>query len=363
MLDAALLPAMRIVLLGYGAVAQTYYAPALRQLEREGLVRLVGVYDAVAERALAAHKRFPDALVLERLDDCSKHAAELAIVASPNRYHAEQAIHLLASGLSVLCEKPMATSVEEADRMVAAAASAERVLCVGNFRRFFPAMQAVSTLLANQTLGLPLEFDFSEGGRFAWGATSPALFHRAEAGGGVLIDMGVHHVDLLVWWFGEPIDVDFEDDAMGGVEANCTLRLRFDGGMTGRVRLSRDHRLPNRCRIRCERGSIAWDVWDKTRAEALDLEIPGVEAPVSGVLRGARTVEQSFIAQLRNVVRAVRGVEPAAVSGEIAVATLRVIERAYREARPMSMPWLSDDEQRGLDRIRGVCREGAAWPA
>jgi predicted dehydrogenase len=65
-----------------------------------------------------------------------------------------------------------------------------------------------------------------EGGQFDWPVRSTGYFTRAQSGGGVLQDIGTHVLDLLAWWFGEPEALLYEDDAMGGVEANCRIRVR-----------------------------------------------------------------------------------------------------------------------------------------
>lgn len=359
-----------VALIGCGAVSEAYYAPAVEELHKEGLVRLTALYDPVPERVGAIKALFPSAVVMRDIDECAALGAELAIVASPNRYHAEHTVRLLSLGIAVLCEKPMATSVADAETMVAAAAAAGRPLAVGLFRRFFPAMQAVRFMVAERTLGTAIDFDFSEGGRFAWASASAALFRRADTGGGVLIDLGSHLIDLLVWWFGEPLGVDYEDDAMGGVEANCTLTLSFSDGTNGRLCLSRDHALPNRCVIHCQRGWIGWNVWDKTRADELQFGAPGLDFEIDGLLHQlqttrsllpARNMEQCFVAQIRNVARAARGLEAVAVPGDAAIASLRVIERAYQRARPLSMPWLSTRERQEVDSLRSLREEGRAW--
>jgi len=352
-----------MALIGCGAVSQTYYAPALRELQRENVVRLVALYDVRREAVEAMRAHFPDASVVPEIEECAQLGVELAVVASPNRHHADHATRLLSLGMAVLCEKPLATSVAQAEAMVAAAARAGRPLVVGHFRRFFPAMQAVHSMIEQGTLGRALAFDFSEGGRFAWPAASAALFSRADAGGGVLIDLGTHLIDLLVWWFGEPTVLDYEDDALGGIEANCRLTLQFAGEIRGYIRLSRDHPLPNRCVVRCERGSMQWNVWDKTRADELQLVLAGGKVTVDGVLRETRNMERSFIAQIRNAAQAARGLEQPTVPGEAAIATLRVVERAYRVARPMPMAWLSERERAEVARLRPPLLGAETWTA
>jgi predicted dehydrogenase len=101
-------------------------------------------------------------------------------------------------------------------------------------------------------------FEISEGGQFNWPAQSASFFQKSNSQGGVLADLGVHVLDLLIWWFGMPEKVGYEDDAMGGLEANCRLELEFAGGVSGTVRLSRDTQLsqPDNHRMRARLGAV-----------------------------------------------------------------------------------------------------------
>src|SRR5438552_10737474 len=100
-----------------------------------------------------------------------------------------------------------------------------------------------------------------EGGPFDWPVASYRYFSRSEAGGGVLLDIGTHCLDLLIWWFGMPSDITYVDDSMGGIEANCFLVLQY-ADFEARIRLSRDWGQPNLYRLEGDHGSISWTVND-----------------------------------------------------------------------------------------------------
>ena len=243
---------------------------------------------------------------MSELSGLSKHAFDLAIVASPHSLHAAQSIHLLEAGVSVLCEKPMATSADDASAMARAAAASRGLLAIGLVRRFFPAAQAIRSMLSQRMLGEISSFEFSEGSAsFGWPAASRGYFDRQEAQGGVLMDIGVHALDLLQWWLGRPAIVAFADDAMGGIEANCLIHCRLAGGATGTLRLSRDCALANRYTIRGTRGPLDASDADRLirpcRFVAGDRFRPTQPADSS--------FERSFLDQPRNVVAALRGTE------------------------------------------------------
>lgn len=355
---------LNVALAGCGAVAATYYGPALQTLEKAHLVHVKALIDPDAASRMALHKRFPHAATWSGVDRIAAPEFDLAIVASPPHVHAEQTLALLRAGVAVLCEKPMAASPEAAEAMVAGAEAADRLLAIGMVRRFFPAAQMIYELLAAQTLGPVLSFTYAEGDPFTWPAQSDSFFRRSTAQGGVLMDVGVHVFDLLTWWWGVPVEVDYADDAMGGVEANCRAMLTFAGGHTGEVRLSRDGSLANLLEIRCARGMIRWDVKTTDRVQVafdnvhLELDAAVLEQAGAGSLPIPRSFEQSFLHQLLNVTAAVRGEEEARVPGAAGLPSLRLIAHCYATRRLLGMGWLGPEEQAAAHRLN---RAGAAW--
>lgn len=332
-----------VALVGCGAVAQRYYGPALQALEAAGWLRVVALHDPNPAMRQTLRQRFPTAHEAEVFAAAYADAPELAIVASPPAVHAEQSIELLRAGVSVLCEKPLARTVAEAEAMIAAAADASAVLAVGMVRRHFPATQKIHELLAASALGSDITFDVQEGVVFRWPVASAAYFQKTS--GGVLMDIGVHALDLLIWWFGEPVEIAYEDDAMGGIEVNCRLRCQFASGVRGELRLSRDCALPNHYVLRGTEGTIRWPVNEANRLEIGSRRSPYVlNAQLEEDGAPAAPFEQSFMQQICNVIEAVRGDAEPRVSAADALGSLRAIERCYRHRKPMPMPWLAPGE-------------------
>jgi len=273
--------------------------------------------------------------------------ADLVVLASPPACHAEQGIALLRQGRSVLCEKPLATTLVEGQALVDAAAASIAILAAGMLRRFFPAAQAIRRLLAEGTLGEIVAVEVQEGNVFRWPAASAAYFARRGGAGGVLSDIGVHALDLLCWWLGEPTEVAYEDDAMGGIEANCRIRCRFAGGAAGTIRLSRDCALANRYVLRGTRGAVSWPV---NEANRLELSLAGARHTLAAQLetagRPAAHFEQCFIDQILNVLAATRGEGPLHVPAVEALASLRLVERCHAGRSVMAMGWLDAREAR-----------------
>lgn len=181
------------------------------------------------------------------------------------------------------------------------------------------------------------------------------LFEKKHSEGGVLLDLGVHVLDLISWWFGEPSEIRYLDDAMGNLEANCQLQLSYPSGVSGEVRLSRDTPFANRYVIAFERGEVSWRVGE---ANQLDVRFSDTPFQLTGELRHpaansdhsapvgplANSYHQSFVSQILNVVAAVRGLEPLQVPVEEALPSQRLIDRCYSNRQQIPMPWLSPAE-------------------
>ena len=338
---------LRLALVGCGAISELYYAPAIQEAARFTSLEVVVLCDPSSERLELLQQSFPTAHTVTAFEEVLGLGVHLAVVASPPRFHAQQVKGLLSAGVHVLCEKPMASSVAEAESMIAAARAANRVLAVGLFRRYFPALQAIYFLVRGGDLGAPQSFSFSEGGAFNWPAASASFFQKHHTQGGVLLDLGVHVLDLVCWWFGEPSNLTYEDDAMGNLEANCLLHLSYPSGLEGHVRLSRDTAIANRYSIQFAGGDVTWSVGDANHLNVRFNDLP-VEWRTELWSNNcpAPTYSHSFVHQLLNVAAAARGTESVRVPGEEGIRSLRLIDTCYHNRKLMALPWLTQAESR-----------------
>lgn len=333
---------MRILSIGCGAITQTHYVPALHSLG----VEIVALLDPSDRSVAEVQKLCPSALRVATIAEARACGADAAIVASPSAYHASQAIEAMEAGLHVLCEKPMAGTVAEAEAMLEASRRTEKLLAIGLFRRFFPSSRAIGDFIRSEALGRLRNYTIAEGGLFNWQAASPTFFQKEHAHGGVLHDVGVHVLDLVIDWLGEPEDFCYGDDAAGGLETNCLLQLHHRRGLSGSVRLSRDYTTANRYFFEFERGWIGWRGGQADRIEIglYDCETVGTIAlanptrhwgqPAPG--SAAITYAQSFTAQIQNFLRAINGSESLVVPGEEGIRSLRLIEACYSARKEMA---------------------------
>lgn len=347
---------VKVAVVGCGAIAEHFYARILQELEASGEAKVVSLTDPSAARRAALRAMLPGAGETESIEQALEQRPDLAIVASPPRFHAAQTLFFLERKVAVLCEKPMSATLSEAEEMARASERTGTPLAVGLFRRFYPTSETVRALVREQTFGRVLRIDVTEGGPFNWPAASASFFRKAESQGGVLADLGAHVLDLLIWWFGYPEEFRYEDDAMGGLEANCVVELRFAGGVEGRVRLSRDTKVQNGYALRAERGVIRWQAGTPNK---LEVEGPGGwtwESQLKSAVGIWKSPDyhESFARQLVDVLDCLRTGRAMRVPGPEGVLSLRLIEACYRSRKLMAMPWLSAAETKRARELAGV---------
>lgn len=325
---------LRLAVVGCGAVAERVHLPALARSHSAEAAILV---DTSAQRAGRLAAAFD---VRRTAADFRSVIGEIdaAIVGVPHHLHASIAGALLAAGVPVLVEKPMALTTIDCDTMVEAADRTGTVLAIGLLRRCAPALRWVKQALDAGAIGRVESFDLREGSVYAWPVTSEGMF-RPE-GGGVLADAGAHVLDMVLWWFGGWRMLSYQDDARGGVEANCLIELETTSGVRGRIELSRTRTMRNACVIRGALGTI--EVGTKTDAM---VSLAYHDAPALGgrpVLAGQTppaSLVDLFEPQLDQFVRAVRFGERPVVDGREGRRSIQMIEACYRTRQPWFLPW------------------------
>ena len=168
----------------------------LEAVASSGLAEVAAIADASPELAAAARKAAPAALAAS-LDDLLALDLDGIVIATPSALHAEQAIAALRRGLAVFCQKPLARTAAEAQQVVATAQEADRLLCVDMSYRFTVGMQRIRALIQAGALGEVYAADLAF--HNAYGPDKPWFYDPALSGGGCLMDLGIHLVDLALW--------------------------------------------------------------------------------------------------------------------------------------------------------------------
>lgn len=339
---------IRLAVLGCGAITREGHLPAV---VNHPDVCLVALIDRDVGRAEALRR----SLGL----DCEVKAdyrlvlgqVEAVINALPNHLHAPVTLEALRRGVHVLCEKPLAITTSEAVDCCQVADNHGVLLAAGMNRRFEAGQLLLRLTLQDGLLGRLQDYDWEYGMPWDWQTASGFYLSRAQAGGGVLIDSGIHLLDSLVDWFGPVAHIEYQDDNWGsGIEANAILQLRHVGPygeIGGRVRLSRMFKLKNRLAVHGDQACA--EIWaSNPSAVVLRRKLGGQEVTMTlGVQsRQAAPFTNSFYAQLDNFIKSIRGKERLAADGWCGLEVLRLVEYCYTHTQRIPEPWSGVSETR-----------------
>jgi UDP-N-acetylglucosamine 3-dehydrogenase len=327
-----MLDRLRLGLVGVGPVIERYHLRAARGVPE---VKLVAVVDINEKRARQFAQRQGIPLSTTRVQDLFGKA-DLAIVALPNGLHASVSCELLSNGIHVLCEKPMARNVPECQAMIEAARGGHVQLCIGHNRRFRNNVRLAKRLMEKGILGEVTHIEAEEGSTADW-PRSPAYFDPVQAGGGALIDVGIHSIDVIRWLVGEFRGIEYRGDGTAKtVESEAELRFRMANGAEGRLLASRIRDLQQHIHITGSEGFLDIGLWSdnlrmrSNRGKAFQ-QLPYLDA----YLIRRPPQDPSFVLQLSNFVNAIRGEEKVLVDGFEGMAAVEVVTQAYGQSAPI----------------------------
>jgi predicted dehydrogenase len=239
----------RLGFLGVGWIGRN----RLEAIAQSELAEITAVADpsrGLGERILRIQ---PGLEVLDSLDDLLEVGLDGVVIATPSALHAEQAVTALERGLAVFCQKPLGRNAAETRRVIDAARANDRLLGVDLSYRFLTGAQKLHALCRSGELGeiyaVDLTFHNAYGPDKAW------FYDRKLSGGGCVIDLGIHLVDLALWNLGFPkvIKVSSRLHARGeriqsqapAVEDYAVARLDLENGAT--LQLACSWKLPAGC--------------------------------------------------------------------------------------------------------------------
>ena len=190
--------------IGLGIIGAGSIAAVHAKAAADAGSRVVAVHDVDASRAeglAAQHDGARSVSLQELLDDPSIDAG---VVACPNAYHTVSAMALLEAGKDVLLEKPMAMTPGECDEIIAAAREADRLVQMGFVCRCAPVATAVGELIEQGRLGRIYHAKASLYRQRGIPGLGRWFTTKSQSGGGVIMDLGVHLLDLIVHLCGSP---------------------------------------------------------------------------------------------------------------------------------------------------------------
>ncbi len=331
----------RLALIGCGAIAEEYYLPAFAR--RPDLHKGLILVDRNGTRAQQLAERFN---VKRWLVDYRQVLQEVdgAIIALPTPLHHPVCLELLAQGIHILCEKPLAESAPRGREIIAQAEQSHAVLAVDYLQRLVPTFARVKELLDRKVLGQPRRIEYYVGEQFSWPTVSGFYFNSPPSAGGVLRDRGAHVIDHICWWLGgKPRLISSQNDSFGGSEAVAHVQFEHQG-CTGEVKLSWLGTFPSRFAVVCDNGAVEGEVYDyqsiSLRMGKEHLQRIRLPATVATKVDIACQVVDNFADVIRN------GGMPL-VSGKDVLDSLEFIDECYAAARRFEMPWYDLEDLRG----------------
>lgn len=237
---AALRP--RLGFLGVGWIGRQ----RLAAVAESGLAEITLIADAepsaTAEAALVA----PEAALGDGLEAALRAPIDGLVIATPSAAHARQAIAALEHGLAVFCQKPLGRNQMEARQVVAAARRANRLLGVDFSYRYVRGMEEIRRMIRAGELGEPYVLDLTF--HNAYGPDKPWFYDMAQSGGGCVMDLGTHLVDMALWMQDSPKVKSVHSRLYAGgkplskpvsaVEDYAVAEIEFDNGAIARIACS-----------------------------------------------------------------------------------------------------------------------------
>ncbi|NVM52211.1 MAG: Gfo/Idh/MocA family oxidoreductase [Candidatus Helarchaeota archaeon] len=298
-----------------------------------------------AHAKLAAEKFDIESWYTDYKDLLKRDDINAVSICTPNFLHAKMVIDAARAGKHIICEKPLATTMEEADKMIKVAREANVFLMNPSHQRFVPVLENVKAVLDLLGTITFVRYRFAHEGPYKhWGAISEDkwFFNEEKAGGGVLLDLGPHALDLLDWYFGEVDKVQsallntFEKPTK--VEDNAILLLKFKSGIIAELDTSWVSHPPfNEFQIYGTKGTIKVDIWERSPIKIMPKKLKRnekiKELSFKDVLRQISVSKQKM---LHYFVDCVRNNKEPEMTGEIGRKILQVILAGYESAKTNS---------------------------
>src|ERR1700675_3520115 len=202
---------LRVGLVGAGYISE-FHARAIKRVPN---ARIVGIADVVNSRAAGLASRFSIPRVFPTMEAMMNEGVDVIHILTPPDTHAQLAIGALENGCHVLVEKPLASNAEEVDRISAAAAAAQKSVCVNHSMLYDRFVAKALNVVRSGAIGVPLSFDYFRSSEYPpyRGGTLPVHYRN---GGYPFLGQGVHAVYLAESFLGAIEDMKTYYGTYGG---------------------------------------------------------------------------------------------------------------------------------------------------
>jgi predicted dehydrogenase len=340
---------VRLGVLGCGSIARTAHLPSLARAAGAEVVALADADPAklTAARPLAATAR----AVADYADVLAMPDVDAVIIALPPALHAEAAVAALLRKKHIYVEKPLATSLADATRIVDAWRGSGLTAMMGFNYRFNPVIEQARARMAAGAVGAPIAVRtvFSTPRR-----AIPSWKERRDTGGGALLDLAVHHIDLVRFLLGAEISrVSADLRSTASDDDTAFLQLRLTTGLTVQSMCSLSAIEEDRIEIYGSAGKLTVDRYRSLRVQETPATTGGAlgtaaarllsemrAAPYALEKRRAPLHDPSFPAAMNAFVRAVehRAVAtPTLSDGLRAIAVIEAAELSSRSGRAVTI--------------------------
>lgn len=323
---------VRVAVIGLGGVAQLVHLPNLSKIKN---VQIVSIAETKSSRLKAVAEKFNIGESYKDYHDLlAKSDIDAVIIATPTSQHKSIAIDCLNAKKHVLVEKPIAPNLNDANAMLQSALKNDCKLMVGMNLRFRPDTMLLKTLIQSGEIGDPFYV------RAVWirrqSSGEKWFTKREEAGGGVIMDLGISLIDVSLWMMDHP-DIksvqtcnyyqdrkNIEDTSFSfircknseliNIETSWSLPVANDSfqisayGSKGSVTASPLH------------------LYKKVENQFIDLKPSLTESP-------SQLFKKSYLNELKSFIGAIRGLNPLFSSGERAFERMKIIEMMYQSAK------------------------------
>ena len=330
---------VRLAIIGAGAITEDSYLPAAKLIPHLEITHLVDL-DQVRAKQVAATFQVPIAI-------CDYHnlfgKVDGVVVATPPSSHAQISMDFMNAGISVLCEKPIALTLAEAEEMVKTGKTTNICFAVAMNRRLSASAKILKQLINDDLLGNITHFDAAEGYEYNWPLRSGHVFlnpnHR-----GIISDLGPHLFDLLLWLFNRSSArvKNCEDDNWGGIEANAIVDLELENAnrtIRGHVEFSWTRKLHNSIRIYGEKGMFEASIIGGQKVNYYPIGYAKKGLVVQETDDNPPVANNTFVQQLSNFTDSITQNQVKYVPAEQALAPMTLIEDCYKLRNINPQPW------------------------
>jgi predicted dehydrogenase len=325
---------LKVAVVGNGGIYRLAHGPAWRRIPQ---ANVIATCDIVKERAEQARAELGTEKCFTSFDELlSNDGVDLVDICTPHPSHAELAVLALEAGKHVICEKPMALTVEDAARMMNTARAKGLHLYIGHTRRFDRRWVEVKQQLNSGRVGEPVAVRWNER---SWAGFSADSWRWAPQNGGVLMDLGVHVADLFAWFleaqatevYAKTLSIRAEARRSGAADF-ALVQLTFGRNKQALMELSWAHPrgyapFYSSLEIVGTRGKISLS--DRDAAPMVVIK-GGTEMPRYSPLLS--TFPESFVGELAHFVESVAANTAPCVTPEDAYRAVEVIVKAMESA-------------------------------